>query len=827
MLTPAGHCEFCGVELLGRNGPGGRSGRPARFCSNACRQRAYRRRAANGGLGIPLAGLPPTTVSTDGNLTPALDRLIGREHEIADLEGMLRGARMLSLLGPGGAGKTRLALELGARARTQYPGGVWLVELASLTSGALLAQHLAATLRVRERPGQAVLDTLAETLGSARTMVVLDNCEHLVEASARLTESLLRRCPGLTVVATSRESLELPGEVIYRLGELTLPRLSPAAGRGELLSSAAVRLFVERARAVVPDFQLTKENAPDVAGVCVRLDGNPLAIELAARRVRLLSVNEILDRLGDRFQLLTGGSRTASSRHRDLRTAIEWSFDLLDPDEQAGFRQLSVLAGGFTVDGAAAVCAGDGVPAGAVLDLLASLEAKSLIVAEPGAGRFRHLESIRLYAREQLAASGEDGATYDRLVRWLLRLAEPIIGDRVSRSFEEIEPLDAERDNLLHALEWTVRVADQRQVLLAAALGRCWRQRGYATEGRRLLRDALAAAGPTYPGRGAALAHAAWLATMQGDYTEAQAFVDEALRLEDPARSPRRYVRVLSAASSVQAARGDLTAAYETRLRCLELVRPLGQPLDTAVCVQNVAWNAVQLGRLAEARALMDECLATYRQHAHEALPPEWLHTAGMLALGDGDTGTAETRLREGLRGRPIRPDTGLPTSIALVTIESLVIVAARRGDPLRALRLAAAVAALRQHQRSQPDAALRQQLDEAVADARAAVGGTRASAAERAGERLDAERTVAYALDDLWRGPGQPADGTAVLTQREQSVAALVAEGLTNREIAGRLRIAERTVESHLEHIRAKLDLRSRAQVAGWAVEHAVTAGT
>jgi predicted ATPase/DNA-binding CsgD family transcriptional regulator len=820
MPSPTGQCEVCGVALLVR---GGRSGRPARFCSNACRQRAYRRRTARDDPAPPVAA----PLDPDGNLTPALERLIGREHELADLESRLRTARLVSLLGPGGAGKTRLAVEVGARVRPQYPGGVWLVELATLTSGALLAQHLAATLRVRERPGQAVLDTLAEILGGTRTLIVLDNCEHLVETSARLAESLLRRCPGLTVLATSRESLELPGEVSYRLGELTLPPGTGTTSRGALLASGAVRLFVERARAVVPDFQLTSENSADVAGVCARLDGNPLAIELAARRVRLLPVGEILDRLDDRFGLLTGGSRTATGRHRDLRAAIEWSFDLLDPAEQAAFRRLSVLAGGFTVDGAVAVCASGDLPAGAVLDLLASLEAKSLIVAEPGAGRFRQLESIRLYARERLAAAGEDRDCYDRLVGWLLRLAEPIVGDRLPRSFEEIAPLDAERDNLLHALEWTVQSADQRQVLLAAALGRCWRELGLVTEGLRLLHDALAVTDPAYPGRSAALAHAAWLATMQGDHAEARGLVEEALRLEDPVERPRPYVRVLSAVASGQSAQNDLAGAYASRLRCLELVRPLGQLLDTAVCEHNLAYVAVQLGRLTEARTRMDESLAMFRAHASEALPPEWLHTAGMLALGDGDLETAEARFREGLRVRSIRSEPGLPSAVGLVMIESLVVVAARRGDPVRALRLAAAVRALRRRQRSEPDPALRDQLGDAVKVARAAVGSAQARAAESAGERLDGDRAVGYALDDVWPGPGRPADGSPGLTRREQSVAMLVAEGLTNREIAGRLRIAERTVESHLEHIRSKLDLRSRAQVAGWAVQHAVTART
>jgi predicted ATPase/DNA-binding CsgD family transcriptional regulator len=804
MATAANRCEVCGTELASR--AGGRTGRPARFCSNACRQRAYRRRTSR------------TTAEPARRRDSPLDALIGREHELADLERLIRRARLVTLLGSGGAGKSRIAHELAAR--TRFPGGVWVVELASLTAGPLLPQHLATTLRIRERPGQAMTDTLADALGAARTLVVLDNCEHVVEATAALTEALLRRCPGLTVLATSRESLELPGERIYRIGELTLPS---GTGRGELLASDAVRLFVERARAAAPGFELTKDNGADIVGVCARLDGNPLAIELAARRVRLLPVAEILHRLDDRFDLLTGGSRSALTRHRDLRTAIEWSFDLLEPAEQTVFRRISVLAGGFTVAGAEAVCAGAGVRARDVLDILTSLEAKSLIVAHRGHGRFRQLESIRLYAQDQLTAAGEDDATYERLVTWLLGLAEPILGERVARSFDEIAPLDAERDTLLHALEWTVERGDQRQVLVAAALGRCWRQRGYATEGRRLLQNALAATAPTSPGRSAALAHAAWLATMQGDHAEARALASEALALEDPAVRPRSHVRALAALASAQTEAGDLAGAYASRARCVELVRPLGEPIDTAVCIHNLAYVAVQLGDLANGEELLEECLALYRRYAADPVPAEWVHTSAMLALGRGDLATAEERLTEGLRAQPIRDDTAMPATVGLVMIEGMAVVAARRGDALRAVRLGSAVTALRERQRSQPDASVRQQFADAMDAARGQLGAAARRVAEQAGRRLDAESTVAYTLDDIWREPGSRG-GDPVLTRREEAVAALLVAGLSNREIAARLRIAERTVESHLEHIRAKLDLRSRAQIAGWAVAHGVT---
>lgn len=801
MSTLTGRCEVCGAELAARA-----TGRPPRFCSNACRQRAYRRRAAD------TAPSPSQT----GNLPATLDQLVGREHELADLERLLRRDRLVTLLGSGGAGKTRLGYELAARTRERFPGGVWVVELASLTAGALLPQHLAATLRIPERPGEQITDTLARAVDSAPTLILLDNCEHVVEASAALAGSLLGRCPALTILATSREWLDVPGERIYRVGELTLPADGAEQGRGELLASAAVRLFVERAKAAAPGFELTAENGAAIAGICARLDGNPLAIELAARRVRLLPVGEILARLDDRFGLLTGGLRGSLNRHRDLRTAIEWSFDLLEPAEQSVFRRLSVLAGGFTLDGAVAVC---DVRAPELLDPLTSLEAKSLVVADHGTGRFRQLESIRLYAREQLSTTGEADACYERLVGWLLGLAEPVVGDRVARSFEEIAPLDAERDNLLHALEWTAGAGDPRRVLLAAALGRCWRHRGHTTQGRRLLRDALDATPADYPGRSAALAHAVWLATMQGDHADALALATEALSLEDPAVRPRMYVRALAALGSAQAEAGDLTSAYASRQRCADIVRSLGDPVDTAVCIHNVAYMAWQLGDLPAAAEMLEECLALYRTHAADPVPAEWMHTSAMVALGRGDLVLAEKRLREGLA--PVRDASPLPPS-ALVMIECLAVVASQAGDPVRAVRLGGAATAHRERHGSLADPSVRRQFAGALDAARDRLGATAWRGAEQAGRRLDATAAVAYALGGPWPEPGRRG---SVLTRREQDVAALVVEGLTNRQIAARLRVAERTVESHLEHIRSKLDLRSRAQVAGWAVEHGIRA--
>jgi predicted ATPase len=331
MPSPGERCEVCGAALINQSSRQSRTGRPARYCSSACRQRAYRQRSGTQrAVTQPPAPAPAPVRST---LPAPLDSFVGRERDLAELAALLDRYRLVTLLGPGGAGKTRLAVELATRVRGNYAGGVCLVELAALTDPALLARTVADCLGTGEEIGRPVLDTLVDALSGSRALLVLDSCEHLIVAAARLAEELLRRCPALTVVATSRESLELPGEAVFRVREMSLPPARQAPTAAEVVSSDAVRLFVERATASAPDFALTDDNAPHVAAICTHLDGIPLAIELAARRVRLFGPAEIRSRLADRFRLLTAGPRTAASRHRDLRTTIEWSYDLLDPVE--------------------------------------------------------------------------------------------------------------------------------------------------------------------------------------------------------------------------------------------------------------------------------------------------------------------------------------------------------------------------------------------------------------------------------------------------------------------------------------------------------------
>jgi len=360
------------------------------------------------------------------NLPRQLTSFIGREREMAEVKRLLTTTRLLTLTGSGGCGKTRLALQVAADLVEEFANGVWLVELAALTDPALVPQAVASALGVREEPGRPLLATLSDYLKAKRLLLLLDNCEHLVAACAYLAEALLRACPHLRILATSREALNIAGETVWRVPSLSLPDLLHLPSVEHLTQYEAVRLFIERALISRPDFVLTSQGAPSVAQVCHRLDGIPLAIELAAARVKVLSVEQIAARLDNRFRLLTSGSRTALPRQKTLRAAIDWSYDLLSETERMVLRRLSVFAGGWTLEAAEAICVGEGIEWHEVLDPLMQLVDKSLVMMEEQGGtvRYRLLETVRQYGRDKLPASGEADVVRGRHRDWYLALAE-------------------------------------------------------------------------------------------------------------------------------------------------------------------------------------------------------------------------------------------------------------------------------------------------------------------------------------------------------------------------------------------------------------------
>ncbi|WP_225828462.1 ATP-binding protein [Streptomyces naphthomycinicus] len=800
-------CDVCGAALIVR--PHG--GRPARYCSGACRQRALRRRAASDAT-------PAVPTDAGSGLPPALDSFVGRQHELARLRTLLRTSRLLTLTGAGGVGKTRLALEF-AKGLPKRFARVDLVELASLQDGALLTQSLAAALGAGERAGRTGADALVRVIGDAPRVLILDNCEHLAEPCARLAATLLVRCPRLRILATSREALRVPGETVFRVGELSLPPADAGDDVTALMRSEAVRLFVDRAASGSPGFTLHRGNGRQVAEICRRLDGLTLAVELAARHAGALAPGDILAGLDDRFSqldLLTRGNRTGPPRHSGLAAAVDWSHRLLDPAEQAVFRRLSVLVGGFDVAAAQTVCAGDGIGRRQVFRILCALEAKSLVVRLPGETaptRFRQLSAIRVCAADRLRASGELHATLCRALAWLTELAERSPGDVFAD--QAGSPLAVERDNLASVLAGSAGHDDAVRARLTLELARVHYQQEQPSAARALLTGLLKAAGRAPGGQVPALA--ARVACQQADPDEALRLGEQAVRSEREGRDAAGLANALDARAAARLCRGEYTEAVADLRECLEVVATTGRPQDTAWCTHHLAWALLQAGGEREADELMSRCLPVLRQQAPWPRTAAALHTAGAVRLALGRLRSARTLFAEVLR---IAPEASFH---ALYPVEGLALVAAESGDPQRALRLYEASAQARRRLDTEPEAPWRHRMEQAAAHARTRLSAAAQEAAVAGARGLRGERLVAYALgagsgEDRTGNRTRATDERLRLTARESTVAGLVAEGLTNRQIAARLGLSVHTVATHLDRIRDKLGLRSRIQIALWA---------
>ncbi|MFE2699157.1 ATP-binding protein [Streptomyces mirabilis] len=801
-------CDVCGATLIVR--PHG--GRPARYCSSACRQRALRRRAAS--------RVTPAVSTAGGSvLAPALDSFVGRQHELSGLRALLRSSRLLTLTGAGGVGKTRLALEF-AKGLPKRFARVDLVELASLQDSALAAQSLAAALGVGERAGRTGVDVLVRAIGDASRVLILDNCEHLAEPCARLVATLLGRCPRLRILATSREALRVPGETVVRVGALSLPPADAGDDATALMQSDAVRLFVDRAASNSPGFTLHRGNGHLVAEICRRLDGLALAVELAARHVGALALSDILAGLDDQcsqLDLLTGGSRTGPARHSGLAAAVDWSHRLLDPAEQAVFQRLSVLVGGFDATAAQTVCAGDGIDQRQVFRILCALEAKSLVVRLPGETsptRFRQLSAIRVCALDRLRASGELHATLRRALAWLTELAGRGRGEVFAD--QAGSPLAAERDNLVSVLACSAGHSDAVLVRLTLELARVHYQQEQPSAARALLTGLLRGAGGRALG-GQVPALAARVACQQADLDEALRLGEQAVQSERVRRDAAGLANALDARAAARLCRGEFAEAVADLRECLEVVAFPSRPQDTAWCTHHLAWALLQAGGELEADELMSRCLPVLRQQAPWPRTAAALHTAGAVRLALGRLRSAETLFAEVLQ---IAPGASFH---ALYPVEGLALVAAESGDMQRALRLYEASVQARRRLDTEPEAPWRHRMEQAAARARTRLSAAAQEAAVAGAHGLRGERLVAYALgagsgEDRTRRDGRATDERLRLTVREATVAELVAEGLTNRQIADRLGLSIHTVATHLDKIRDKLGLRSRTQIALWA---------
>ena len=811
------------------------------------------------------------------NLPAQATSFVGRAAELAELRSLVAGgSRLVTIAGPGGIGKSRLALQVAADALDGVGDGVWLVELAPVADPELVARTVAAVLEVREELGRPMLDTLAEAVGDRHLLVILDNAEHVLGAAAKLADALMRSCPRACLLVTSREPLGIGGEHVFRVPPLPVPPADLAIP-SQVAAFESVQLFTEHAAMRRQGFVLDADNAAAVAAVCARLDGIPLALELAAARLGSLSVSEIGSRLDQRLRLLTGGSRTALPRHQTLRALIDWSYDLLNPEEQIVLDRLSVFAGGWTLAAAEALTAAGDNGEWQMLDHLSALVDKSLVQADEthGSTRYRLLDTVRHYAAERLArrADSELDQTHVAHRDYYLALVET--ADTHLRGPDEptwLDRLEVEFDNIRAALAFSVADPGSAEpgLRLAAGLHRFCVMRGHGGEVLEALNVLLERPNAQPPAqvraraltvgchlldyfgndpappwmvsealeiaRGLAddavaadaLSQLCWLSFEHGDLPAALAQIDEAVLMARAAGDPRLIAYVVGRRAVFESEAGDLDAAFADNQEVISLSRVAGDNYRLAVTLANLGFDEHAAGDLGAARVHLHEASTLADRHGYQNLSTGLRQNLGLVDLIDADPCAARRNFLDSLRTARI---TGVKAYVHGALL-GLALAAGADGDPSVAATLHGAAdehyeqagrgfeaieAGLRDHDHVQ----LRARLGEAAFQAAYARGRTLsqadaiALATAAAGPDPAAEPTLTVTA-------GQPAvDGQAdPLSMREREIVALLAGGATDAQIAGRLFLSVNTVRSHLERIRDKTGARRRAELIRYAIQ-------
>jgi len=734
------------------------------------------------------------------NLPAQLTSFVGREAELADVLGLVSSARLVSVTGAAGCGKTRLALQAASVVLPDFPDGVWLVELSRVNDAAFVGEAIASVLGVREEPGGSIGDSLAAHIDGKRTLLVLDGCEHVVDATAGLADDLLRRCAELHLLVTSREALRVPGEAIWRI-----PSLVP---------SEATALFLDRARLADSNFHLEADQAPLADLVCRRLDGIPLAIELAAARVHVMSVQQILERLEGRFRLLTGGSRTALPRHQTLRAAVDWSYQHLQESEALLFRRLSVFSGDFAVDSIEAVCCDERIPPGEVIDILTRLADKSLVVPEAGSGdrfRYRLLETLSEYGRERLVESGEADALWRKHADHFVWLAESATEDRITE----------EQTNLTGALEFLRARGDAAGLRLAVALVGYWDSAGHVNEGRERLEALLLAVSGEREMRAKALDGAGWLALRQADMAGARALFADARSQLMSLGDSAELARTLSNLAIACIFSGELEAAREHLEESLQVGQRAGATRSVAGTLWVLGLVAYFAGALDEAEERATASLRLSEEIGDRKLAAFLKAALGVIDLERGRFVEARSRFSTALE-KSVEIGDRMNTALIL---EALCRLASATSAWTVALNLGGAAAAVRELAGARSIPIWQDRVDAAIEEARRMLGLEAAGRELARGRSLDFAEAVSLAQKVTAKPIKQEVAPMMGLTRRELEIAAMVAQGMSNRDMASRLVIAQRTVEGHVENIRSKLGFHSRTQIAAWAVERKLVA--
>ena len=796
--------------------------------------------------------------------------LVGRSAEVRWITERLRSddTRLLTLVGPAGTGKTRLAIEVAGEVGDAFPDGVYFVDLSPLRDEALLASAIAQVLDVRVQSERPLVDLLKVHLVQRRVLLLLDNFEQLLPAAALLTD-LLQASTALTLLVTSRSPLHLRWEQEFAVSPLAVPPLTPLPPPATLAGIGSVALFLQRTQRVDPTFRLDEINARAVAEICVRLDGLPLAIELAAARARVLPPQALLNRLDRRLTLLEGGGLDQPARQRTLRGAIDWSYNLLSSDEQALFRRLGVFTGGFAFDAVPDVCDPDTLLAFEALAGIESLVDKSLVRQErSGSGgvtdvRFGMLETIREYALERLAISGEAAATQQRHAEYYLGGAEVVFAQLKNTQLASwLNSIAIENDNIRAALTWCRSSAPELGLRAARLLALFWTVRGQITEGRARLTGVLGVS-DTAPAalRAQALYALGTMALSQSDLAGARRLFEEGLAIARGLHDPAGLLGPLSGIGAVAMQQGDNDLASAALEEAVAIQTELKDGVGIGESLNSLANLAHMRGDLVSTRALYERAIVVNRQFGYRV--DVVIHNLGVLAEEQGDLVTARRHFEESVAHNRVLGDSlGLALSLAKLGevigtqgdvrlahqllgesvalqrelgdvqrmafgLERFAIVAAANGRAQRALQLAGAASALREAIGTPLGAAAHSALETRLATARASLRRDLAEAAWTRGRAMTMDAAVAFALAEgeeaaadaeRRRGPGESLYG---LTPREREVAVRIARGLTNRQMAAEFALAERTVDVHVSNILGKLQMSSRAQVAAWVVKN------